>query len=61
LALLSASEEPNEDWDRWRALCGALDHRMVPGNHYTMLQPPHLPVLAKTLRVFLDQTFGGAR
>ncbi|HEX6075175.1 MAG TPA: amino acid adenylation domain-containing protein [Micromonosporaceae bacterium] len=61
LALLSASEEPNGDWDRWRALCGALDHRMVPGNHYTMLQPPHLPVLAKTLRVFLDQTLGGAR
>jgi amino acid adenylation domain-containing protein len=60
-ALLSAMEEPSDDWDRWRKLCPALDHRIVPGNHYTMLQPPHLPVLAKTMRSCLDQTHGGSR
>ena len=33
--------------------------RVVPGDHYTMLQPPNLPELARDLRAGLDQADPG--
>ncbi|BCJ70074.1 hypothetical protein Prubr_70950 [Polymorphospora rubra] len=54
--LLSAADEATDDLDRWRAVVpGGLDRRVVPGDHYTMLQPPNLPELARDLRAGLDQ------
>src|SRR6266540_1075599 len=32
---------------------GGLETRIVPGNHYTMLRPPHVDVLAAELRALL--------
>ncbi|MEV0729600.1 amino acid adenylation domain-containing protein [Polymorphospora sp. NPDC050346] len=58
--LLSAADEPADDLDRWRAVAaGGLDRRTVPGDHYTMLQPPNLPELARALRAGLDQADPG--
>ncbi|MQY12842.1 Dimodular nonribosomal peptide synthase [Streptomyces sp. RB5] len=51
VTLLSAAGGPAHDLDRWRALAGGgLDHRTVPGTHHTMLHPPQLRTLARTLR-----------
>ncbi|MGH3657380.1 MAG: alpha/beta fold hydrolase, partial [Micromonosporaceae bacterium] len=70
LVLLHAAGDPDADpgyVDRWRSLAGnGFSHHAVPGNHYTMLQPPHLPVLAGVLRRCLDRvpphhTRGGTR
>ncbi|MEV0396635.1 amino acid adenylation domain-containing protein, partial [Polymorphospora rubra] len=58
--LLSAADEATDDLDRWRAVVpGGLDRRVVPGDHYTMLQPPNLPELARDLRAGLDQADPG--
>ncbi|MFE0046797.1 amino acid adenylation domain-containing protein [Streptomyces albireticuli] len=51
ITLLSAGAELDDQVDRWRAFAtGGLDHHVVPGTHHTMLQHPHLPALARTLR-----------
>ncbi|ARZ72276.1 hypothetical protein SMD11_6700 [Streptomyces albireticuli] len=51
VTLLSARAELDDQVDRWRAFAtGGLDHHVVPGTHHTMLQHPHLPALARTLR-----------
>jgi thioesterase domain-containing protein len=40
-------------WER--LVSGGVDIRVVPGNHITMLQEPHVPVLAEQLRDCLDE------
>ena len=37
----------------WAGLCSRLDRRTVPGDHYSMLRPPHLAVLAAAVRAAL--------
>jgi len=39
----------------WRSLCPGLNIESVPGNHYTMLQPPHVAVLAEQLGACLRE------
>ncbi len=51
VALISAADRDRPpELDRWRALTPALVHRTVPGGHYSMLRPDHLPGLAAALR-----------
>ncbi|WP_137992789.1 amino acid adenylation domain-containing protein [Streptomyces vilmorinianum] len=46
----------------WRShATGGLDHETVPGTHHTLLQHPHLPVLARALRHRLDLADGVRR
>ncbi|WLS48447.1 amino acid adenylation domain-containing protein [Micromonospora profundi] len=39
-----------DDDATWQALCPRLDRQTVPGDHYTMLRPPHLAALATAVR-----------
>jgi thioesterase domain-containing protein len=43
---------------RWRTLCPDLRVERVPGNHYTVLRPPHVNVLAERLGRYLAPTVG---
>ncbi|MGP3983817.1 amino acid adenylation domain-containing protein [Streptomyces sp. KR80] len=55
VTLLSAAAAPDDQADWWRTFAtGGLDHHVVPGTHHTMLRPPHLPALARTLQQCLD-------
>jgi amino acid adenylation domain-containing protein len=50
LVLLSAADEPDDDVERWHALApGDFEHHVVPGNHYTLLQPPNLSAVAQAV------------
>jgi thioesterase domain-containing protein len=51
--LLCAERSEPEYFDRWRAYCDAI--QVVPGNHYTILQPPHIEALAEALRERLSE------
>ncbi|GGP01719.1 alpha/beta fold hydrolase [Nonomuraea glycinis] len=46
--LLCAEESGPEKLDRWRAYADEI--QVVRGDHYTMLQPPHIEALARTMR-----------
>jgi thioesterase domain-containing protein len=48
VVLLCAEESGPEKLDRWRAYADEI--QMVRGDHYTMLQPPHIEALARTMR-----------
>jgi thioesterase domain-containing protein/acyl carrier protein len=65
LVLLSAADEAADDVPRWRAVApDHFEHHVVPGNHFTMLRPPHLRAVADAVRRSLtDSTFAedGAR
>jgi thioesterase domain-containing protein len=51
LVLLSAADEPDDDIRQWHALAPRdFEHYVVPGNHYTLLQPPHLSAVAEAMR-----------
>ncbi|MEO3808386.1 amino acid adenylation domain-containing protein [Sphaerisporangium sp. B11E5] len=50
LVLVSAAASAATDPAAWQALCAAFEHRTVPGDHYSMLQQPHLEELAAVLR-----------
>ncbi|MGC5016361.1 alpha/beta fold hydrolase, partial [Streptosporangium sp. DT93] len=54
LVLISAAGHAAADLARWRALSPAFEHRTVSGDHYSMLQPPHLNELAGVLRDCLE-------
>ena len=41
---------------RWNSLFPRLRVESVPGNHYTMLRPPHVVVLAERLDHYLTAT-----
>ncbi|MQA25135.1 MAG: hypothetical protein GEU94_06630, partial [Micromonosporaceae bacterium] len=56
LALLSAADHlDREEVDRWRTVAAGFEHHVTPGDHYTMLQPPHVTTLAGVLRGCLDR------
>jgi amino acid adenylation domain-containing protein len=38
---------------RWRSLCPGLRVELVPGDHYSMLEQPHVAVLAQRLGAYL--------
>jgi thioesterase domain-containing protein len=48
VVLLCAEESGPERRDRWRAYADEI--QVVRGDHYTMLQPPHIEALARTMR-----------
>jgi amino acid adenylation domain-containing protein len=51
LVLLRAADEPDEDAERWRVLAPeSFEHYVVPGNHYTMIAPPHLSAVAQAVQ-----------
>ena len=41
---------------RWQAIGGELRVHRVPGTHYTMLAPPHLPATAAVLSALLEES-----
>jgi amino acid adenylation domain-containing protein len=59
LTLLKAQDNPAGAGDAdhgWQALVTALTVRAVPGDHYSLLQPIHVPRLAEELAELLDPT-----
>nr|WP_281390543.1 amino acid adenylation domain-containing protein [Sphaerisporangium rubeum] len=56
LVLISAAASTATDVAAWRHLSPEFEHRTVPGDHYSMLQPPHLEELAAVLRDCLERT-----
>ncbi|MCP3142127.1 non-ribosomal peptide synthase/polyketide synthase [Pyxidicoccus sp. QH1ED-7-1] len=56
MVLLRATDSLPGQQDRgWSALASSgLRLHQVPGNHYTLLRPPHVETLARTLRECLD-------
>jgi thioesterase domain-containing protein len=38
----------------WRSLASGVDVYVVPGNHYSMLRPPHVRAIADRLRACLE-------
>jgi amino acid adenylation domain-containing protein len=57
--LLRAAATPGRFDHRWRQLAPRLVVRRVPGNHFTMLRPPHVATLAPLLAEALDEESGG--
>ncbi|MFL6161541.1 MAG: condensation domain-containing protein [Jatrophihabitantaceae bacterium] len=51
--LLMAADGAIDPVPRWRAVGGQLILHLVPGDHYTMLQPPHLGLVAAVLNQLL--------
>ncbi|MFY2563331.1 thioesterase domain-containing protein, partial [Corallococcus terminator] len=53
----SAGDEPSVGRDRgWAALAAhAVDVLTLPGDHYSLLQPPHVEALARALTSLLEQ------
>jgi phthiocerol/phenolphthiocerol synthesis type-I polyketide synthase D len=54
VVLFSAGDGEGPD-PRWQAICPQLCVENVPGNHYTMLRPPHAAILANRLGVYLGK------
>jgi amino acid adenylation domain-containing protein len=59
ILLLSAQDslgepaDPSYGWGEWTT--GKIDARIVPGDHFSMLQEPNLPVLADQLQSALEE------
>jgi thioesterase domain-containing protein len=61
LTLIRAAEQPagrphHLGWDR--VVTGGVAVTIAPGDHYTMLQRPHVEALAAQVRVCLDAATG---
>jgi amino acid adenylation domain-containing protein len=56
--LFQASETGKHIYVGWPALCGQLIRQTIPGNHYNVLQEPHVEATAAALRVMIDQVAG---
>jgi amino acid adenylation domain-containing protein len=54
LTLLRAAESPDTR-QSWQPLAATVGYRAVPGDHYSMWSPEHLPVLAAAVRELVDQ------
>ncbi|MCP5095184.1 MAG: amino acid adenylation domain-containing protein, partial [Chloroflexi bacterium] len=58
VTLLKAEEEPRPDYDstfNWQPwVTGWLDVHIVPGNHFTLVRPPHLTTLATQINTALN-------
>jgi thioesterase domain-containing protein len=51
LVFLIAADEPDDDIERWRAVASQdFEFHIVPGNHHTILQPPHVTEVAKLIQ-----------
>ncbi len=37
----------------WNKYCDKIEVHDVPGNHFTMLRPPHVKVLAEKFKLYL--------
>ncbi|GAA1293057.1 alpha/beta fold hydrolase [Saccharothrix xinjiangensis] len=53
VVLLSSEDSGSAYVERWRPLADAV--RVVSGDHYTMLQPPHIDALAEAMRDELSE------
>ncbi|MCE7003036.1 thioesterase domain-containing protein [Kibdelosporangium philippinense] len=53
VVLLCAEDSEPAYLDRWRAYSDEI--HVVPGNHYTILQPPNIEALAQALRTSLSE------
>ncbi|APG93374.1 hybrid non-ribosomal peptide synthetase/type I polyketide synthase [Sinorhizobium americanum] len=53
--LRMAANQPNGDLGWKQFLRGRLEIHEVPGDHYTMISPPHVSVLAKKLSTYLNR------
>ena len=52
--VLARAQHSEIDAERWRAVAPRLELRTVPGNHFTLLQPPQLSQVAALLRDLLE-------
>ncbi|MEZ0115027.1 amino acid adenylation domain-containing protein [Catenulispora sp. EB89] len=60
VTLIEAADPAPGKADDWRPYApGGLEHHVVPGTHHTMLRPPFLGGLAKTLRGCLERAAAG--
>ena len=56
LVLVTARDnEATADVSAWKAHAPRLEHLTVPGDHFTMLRPPHVQNLAEIVRRSLDR------
>jgi thioesterase domain-containing protein/aryl carrier-like protein len=56
IELLAAADSAIDPVPRWQAVGGPLTVHPVPGNHYTMLQPPQVATVAAVLGRLLDRS-----
>lgn len=49
LVYVRAADQTTEETTRWQAALTTLDVRVSPGDHYSMLEPPHVADLAASL------------
>ena len=62
LVLLRAAEGPREGLERdlgWGALASEVEVLEVPGDHFSLIAPPHVERLAERLRELLERTPAG--
>ncbi|MEV4706159.1 amino acid adenylation domain-containing protein [Actinoplanes sp. NPDC049316] len=48
--LIRAAESSPADFTMWKELCPGLEELTSPGDHFTMVQPPHVEALAAMIR-----------
>lgn len=52
-----SAESVAHEYAQWHGMCPHLERRTVPGDHYTVMRPPHLAALAAAVRdVLSDET-----
>ncbi|MFL6138262.1 MAG: non-ribosomal peptide synthetase [Frankiaceae bacterium] len=57
VTVIQAAESQDDKGERWREHAPAgMERHVVPGDHYSMLQPPQLDDLAEVLRECLDRS-----
>jgi thioesterase domain-containing protein len=56
VTLIQTIETADTNDAAWDILCPRLKRRIVPGDHYTMLRPPHLAMLATAVGDALRET-----
>ncbi len=54
ILITAGDDDGSTDLTPWNTLTPHLHHLTTPGNHYTMLRPPHLATLTTTLARALD-------
>jgi thioesterase domain-containing protein len=48
-------EDPGKQAEKWEAwTTGGVELRAVPGDHYTILKPPHVATIASDLKYYLE-------
>ncbi|NET54502.1 MAG: hypothetical protein F6K09_39715 [Merismopedia sp. SIO2A8] len=54
IILFKASETDADLEAAWKKLATNVENVLVPGNHHTMLRPPHVEILAQQLQQYID-------